>query len=113
MSDAFEERRQHPRFDVAVPMWRYDQDGKQVVATETINVSNGGALVAVPTESVPAVGDMLRVELVVPSFPDPGAGPTREVERQARVVRHQPTGDPSSTAIGLEFQQLLDLGLTP
>jgi hypothetical protein len=111
MSDAPGEHRQHPRFSVALSMRVFDRDGQPIAVTETIDVSNGGALVAIPLEKVPDIGDMLRIELAVLVSPDTGEGGSQDVQRQARVVRHQPAGVPSNIAVGVEFQEVLNLGL--
>jgi c-di-GMP-binding flagellar brake protein YcgR len=112
MSDAFTEQREHPRTPVSMPIRLFsDQDGREIAAAQTIDLSNGGALVQMPHEELVAVGEMLRVELVAPVSGDAGEGAVRHVWCRARVVRHHPGGEPAVTAVAVEFQQLLDLGL--
>ena len=113
MSDAFAEQREHPRALVSMPIRLFhDESGRQILATQTIDLSNGGALVEMPPEELVGVGDLLRIELVAPVSGDAGKGAVRHLWCRARVVRHHPCEGADRTGVAIEFQQLLNLGLS-
>ena len=113
MSDAFAEQREHPRIPVTWPVRLFDDNnGRQILQTRTIDLSNGGALVEMPPEELVEVGDLLRVELVAPPPEGSGEGAVRHLWCRARVVRHHPCKGAEQTGVAMEFQQLLNLGLS-
>ena len=73
----------------------------QAFFTKTIDVSKHGALVAFPFEDAPAVGEVLDIQLLLPTSVRGQA--TRTINGQARVVRHQDLGQDGKTGIGLQF----------
>ena len=112
MSDASNEQRTHPRIPVSWPVRLFDDNtGRQLMQTQTIDLSNGGALVEMPPEELVAVGDLLRIELVASPPEGAGEGAVRHVWCRAKVVRHHPGEGADRTGVAMEFQQLLNLGL--
>ncbi|PZN03678.1 MULTISPECIES: flagellar brake protein [Thermaerobacter] len=87
------QRRHWVRLDVRLPV-RLEREGDppEVLSGHTLDVSGGGARVAVP--KAPAVGEHLRVEMGFPGW---------VVRATARVVRVEPGAPP---AVGLAFVEI-------
>ena len=109
MSPTIAERRSYTRFPVSYPITLVNQAG-HAFSTQTLDLSDGGALVAFPFDIAPPVGDVLDLDLWVPSSPSSG-NETRRVNCQAKVLRHQDLGQGGKVGIGLQFLEPLKLGL--
>ena len=103
------ERRCCPRFELACPIELFDDKGQSLCCTDTIDVSNGGALVAAPAETAPAVGTIVKIELGVPNS-TVGNRETRTFTCLGKITRHQ-DAEQGNTALGIEFLEPLELGL--
>jgi len=110
MPDASAEKRRYRRFALSCPIELLSEAGQLVADVQLVNLSDGGALVLVPGDAVPAVGSLLNVRLQAPSDSS-GAGPLRKFICQAKVLRHQATCQPGKTAVAIEFLQPLPLEL--
>lgn len=104
------EMRRYPRFELSCTIKLFNETGQKLAETRTVNLSDGGALVPVPLEAVPAVGSVLDLEIQVPSSPA-GAGPITNFIGQARVIRHQDSDEADKKGVALEFLQPLPLEL--
>jgi hypothetical protein len=82
----------------------------QELFTQTIDLSDGGALVDVPAAGAPSEGTVLGVELQVPASAT-ATGQRRNLVCQARVVRRRTDGNAARLGIALEFLKPLDLKL--
>ena len=103
------ERRRHTRFMVSCPV-RLSQGEAAEAAGKTANVSDGGILVALPRQVLPARGSLVDVLLRVPRT-TPNTYMLEEFVSQARVVRHDPPGEGEAAAAALEFVRPMELGL--
>jgi hypothetical protein len=79
--------------------------------TQTIDLSDGGALVAIPaSEGAPVVGEILEVELQVPASRG-GTKNTRRVRCRAKVLRRQALAQKQRVGLAMEFEKPQHLGL--
>ena len=100
------ERRRYPRFELSCPMTLRSKTGNLLVKTETVNISDGGALVLIPSRAFPRIATVLSVELQVPS----PTGKRREFMCSARVLWNQNVGG-GQRAIAIRFLPTLQLNL--
>ena len=110
MGDEAKEHRKHVRFDLVCPVVICDSGGQELLRTRTINVSEGGALLAAPAAQAIPVGEPVHVTLQVPRE----TANTRMFEdffTTASVVRHQDLPDEKEVGIGLMFDRRLLLNL--
>lgn len=103
------ERRRHKRHPMPCPV-RLSLPGAAEAAGKTADVSDGGILIALPRQLLPACGSLVDVLLRVPRS-TPNTYMLEDFTAQARVVRHitSSAGDP--IAAGLQFVQPLALAL--
>jgi hypothetical protein len=94
---------------VSCPITLADHAGKAFF-TQTIDISDGGTLVAFPFDNPPPVGEVLYLDLRIPSSSIRSHVP-RGVNRQIRVVRHQVMDHTGKIGSALQFSQPLSLGL--
>jgi c-di-GMP-binding flagellar brake protein YcgR len=83
---------------------------EEVVRAKAVDVSDGGAMLAVPIKVVPHLSERVRVVLSVPRE-TPNTRMVEEVSCEARVVRHQPLEDNEVVGVALQFQPAQTLGL--
>jgi c-di-GMP-binding flagellar brake protein YcgR len=103
------DRRRYPRIKLSCPVSLTDETGRALLA-QTIDLSDGGTLVAAPAEGAPAPGAVMGVEVHVPA----SASRTGQASRftcQAKVVRCRDVGQERKIGVALEFltPQKLDL----
>lgn len=107
------ERRRHERFDLSCPLVVTDADGRELLRARTVNVSDGGALLA-PVAGAPAKGAKVRVLLRVPRT-TPNTFMYEEFETAAAVVRldgpADAKGDPAAPAAAVKFARPMSLEL--
>jgi hypothetical protein len=104
------ERRGNPRLDLACPASLYNRAGELIVRTKTVNVSDGGLLVAVPVQELGRLEEHANVAFSVPR----STATTYMLEDfacPARIVRHQPMVDDDFAAVALAFEKPQDLSL--
>jgi hypothetical protein len=99
------ERRAHPRVAVALRCYNADARTRTAVA-RTVNISRAGVLLtwhgeAGVTESTPKLGDLLRVDVVLP----PSKLGQKCIRCRGRVVRVQ-LAENKEPLIGLEIAQM-------
>ena len=109
MSDKFVDRRWHSRFRLSLPIKLRRENGGEWITGQTVDLSDGGALLSMPSHLVPPVGSRVSVELEVPES-QTAAGQAVQVNSQAKVVRHQP-GQVGELGVAIQFMAPLDLGL--
>ena len=110
MPEAANEHRQHPRFDLACPIYLHNEAGQLVANTRTVNVSDGGILVPIPHDSALPEGSVLLVRLNVPASAT-CKGDAREISCRAKILRYQDTDDSSSILSAMAFLQPIQLDL--
>ena len=114
MAKSAVERRRHKRHRIPCPVRLLrsskDKANGEVVRGKTLDVSDGGAMLAVPIKAVPHLSERVRVVLSVPRE-TPNTRMVEEVSCEARVVRHQPLEDNEVVGVALQFQPAQTLGL--
>ena len=109
MLDASSERRQFPRFRLSVPITLRGEEREMLGTGQTIDVSDGGALLLISSKLAPPIGSTVFAELVVPGSPS-GGSRKRQVCSQARIVRHQ-SEQADKLVVAIQFVEPLELGL--
>jgi len=109
MAHASTERRAHKRHDLACPARLVDEAGSFIASGKTLNISDGGMLLAVRPEDAAAPGARADVKLSVPRS-TPNTYLMQPFNTPAIVVRFEkePEG-PSRVAV--QFATPLDLDL--
>lgn len=110
MGDEAKERRKRERFDLACPVVVCDSQGQELLRTRTINVSDGGALLAASGAQAIPVGEAVQVTLQVPRQ-TPNTRMFEGFFTAASVVRHQDLPSEEVAGIGLMFNRRLLLNL--
>ncbi|MHC4562936.1 MAG: PilZ domain-containing protein [Planctomycetota bacterium] len=101
--------RQHCRFELSCKVEVFDDAGNMLTEGRTLNVSDGGMLLAAPTEVVPSQGSSISVTLHLPTAPE--SDDMRVITSQATIVRHQDIGRPGQQGVAMQFVQPVPLGL--
>lgn len=104
------ERRRSPRFEMACPVRIYDADGALVARSKTVNISDGGAFVALPIEQLSRLGGAAELALSVPRS-TPTTHMLEDFSCRATVVRQEPMVDEAYAGVALEFDEPLELAL--
>lgn len=107
MTPTQQERRAHTRFDLTCPIVVADSDGKELLRTETLNVSDGGTLLMPGGEAVEA-NQPVHVNLRVPRITQ-NTFMYEDFFSAARVLRRQQVNGGHGLAVA--FAQPLELGL--
>jgi c-di-GMP-binding flagellar brake protein YcgR len=104
------ERRKFKRHNIgcAVALQRPASQGP--VASKTVDVSDGGALLVIPIKNVPRLSERVNVVLALPRS-TANTYMVEEVACEARVVRHQPMEDDEVVGVALQFNPVQKLGL--
>ncbi|MCD6304170.1 MAG: PilZ domain-containing protein [Planctomycetes bacterium] len=110
MADAIFERRRHKRHELPCPAALAVRDGERPARTRTINLSDGGMLLAVPAESAPPAGQRVKVRFSVPRS-TPNTYLLEEFTSDATVVRTVPADQADRRRLALQFVQPIDLAL--
>ncbi len=110
MSARRAEKRQHRRHALACPVAVLNEGGDVVARGKTLNISDGGALFAVPVAGVPAVPQAVRLDISVPRS-TPNTYMLEPVSAPARVLRHEALVDPRLAGLAVRFESPLDLAL--
>ncbi len=121
MTQPGRERRAHPRYDLTCPAVLADRRGRELLRARTLNVSDGGTLLAPLDEAVGTGREVskrrpvaawsrrrLRLKLRVPRFTE-NTFMYEDFVAEARVVRLQPIQQ--GQAVALAFSAPLTLGL--
>jgi len=100
-------RRAYPRFELTCPITVTDSEGNPLLKTRTLNVSDGGALLA-PHEETLDVGESVDVTMNLPRS-TPNTFMFEQVTSPAQVVRSQQADD--LECLALMFIEPLELAL--
>ena len=103
------DRRSHPRSKLTCHVKLLDGAARVIPAT-SIDVSDGGVLLAMANNSLPQVGSAWRVTLAVPRS-TPNTYMLEEFLCEGLVVRHQPLRLKGKAAVALHFPRDVSLGL--
>ncbi|HUT60516.1 MAG TPA: PilZ domain-containing protein [Phycisphaerae bacterium] len=104
------ERRKHTRHALACPVSLSREDEKLLAQSKTVNISDGGALVAVPSKSVPRLDQKVALVFSVPRS-TANTYMLEEFTGRARIVRHQPLTDNDQVGVAIQFLPAMSLGL--
>lgn len=96
------ERREHPRFPLAMGVQFYHGPSQREFPGRTVDVARGGTLMYVPATTPVRVGQTIRVDVggIPPQFADLGQGPV-----EATIVRvdRGKFASKGQVAIGVRF----------
>ncbi len=104
------ERRAHRRFDLACPVVVTDNAGNKLLDTKTLNLSDGGALLTVPTKQTIGLGQYVHVDVRLPRS-TPNTFMFENISSDASILRHEPMKEHSSVATALTFTKPMKLSL--
>ena len=107
MTPSREERRAHVRLNLTCPIVVIDSEGRELVRTQTLNISNGGLLLA-PAEKPIDRGQSVQVNLRVPRSTE-NTFMFEDVSTVAKVLRHQRINGGDAPAMA--FVQPVELDL--
>lgn len=109
MTDIHFDRRRYRRFDLPCPVTLLEGD-KPLATTHTLNISDGGVLLALPLKDLPEAGRKLTVKLALPR----STASTHMVEKvrsEGLIKRHQPLTDDRYAAVAVEFIEPVGLAI--
>ena len=104
------DRRKHKRHRVACAASIHRSAVAEPVTSKTIDVSDGGAMLAIPVKVVPRLSERVKVVLALPRS-TPNTYMVEEISLDALVIRHQPMEADDVVGVALQFQMPKDLGL--
>jgi c-di-GMP-binding flagellar brake protein YcgR len=105
------ERRAHKRFRVTCPVVVTGGDGRELLRGRTLNLSDGGVLLAGGDAAMP-VGQTVQAAFRVPRQ-TANTFLYEDVSSPARVVRHEGATKGSGSAVAFQFSRPLQLELEP
>ena len=108
MADAAAERRAHKRFTVPCPSEIADLKGADSIKGKALNLSDGGLLMAMPVETLPARNSVVRVNFSLPRS-TLNTYMLEDVACKAEVIRHEPMKDESLAGVALKFTEPISL----
>ena len=108
MADAAAERRAYKRFTMPCVSEIGDVNGADGIKGKAVNLSDGGLLVAMPVETLPARDSMVRVNFSLPRS-TPNTYMLEDVACKAKVIRHEPMKDDSMAGVALKFTEPVSL----
>jgi len=110
MESSSADQRRFPRAAMSCPARLVGKGGKLIATGRSVDISDGGTLIAVAPEAAPPVGSVVELTMEVPTG-NPPTWPARVFTSKARVVRHRDLGQPGKTGVAMEFLQPLKLDL--
>ena len=102
-----QDRRVHKRHELACPIVLSDAAGRELLRARTLNVSDGGALVAAEALADLPPGAQAQMLLRIPRT-TPNTHLFEKISAAVSVLRHQQRPSP---ALAVQFAQPLDLDL--
>ena len=110
MAKSVAERRKHKRHRISCPLVIQRTGEKEALKGKTVDISDGGAMLAIPIKIIPRVSERVTVLLAVPRS-TANTYMVEEVALEARVVRHQPMENNAVVGVALQFTSVQELGL--
>ena len=104
------ERRSHKRMDMDCLIEILRNQAGRPIRGRTVNLSDGGAMVSVPIQSIPDLGEKVDVTISLPRS-TPNSRMIETVSSSAKVVRHEPGVDDAVGFIAVQFPRPMDLDL--
>jgi len=98
------ERRNYARKDFRCPITLRDATGNVLYHTHTANVSDGGAFLCIPAESLPRMAGEIQVALSLPRS-TPNTYMLEDVHCVARIVRQTPMKNADQAGMALQFSK--------
>lgn len=105
-----ENRRIHKRINISCPITVHVSGGPTRASGRTINISNSGILLVLPTEATPAPGRPVIVRMSVPHTAPDKSVSYEEFICQGTIVRTH-LGDDQQVRTAVEFTQPIQLSL--
>ena len=110
MNDWKSERREHARTDVICSVIVSDEADGEQIGGKALNISDGGAMLAIPMNGLTELAPSVHVTISVPRVTD-NTRMHEQVAAEATVVRHQPMVDENIAGIAVRFSAPLALQL--
>ena len=110
MSGLPEERRAHKRQQLACPVSLFSRGGQALAQGNTVNISDGGALVSVPGGSAPEADAEINLTLSVPRA-TASTYMLEEFATAGRVIRRRQLDDGQTAGLAVHFRKPLGLAL--
>lgn len=107
MANQQRERRRESRTAVSCAAAISDEDGPREAGGRTVNVSDGGALITMPIEILPAVSRRVDITLSVPRS-TPNTRMVEKIATAATVLRHEPMVDDRLAGMAVRFEREVD-----
>ena len=105
MEKPHSERRRYERFELPCQVLVSDEQGRELLRTKALNISDGGMLIAARADQAIAIGETVQVAVEVPR-----GEKHEDFFSIASVVRHQPLeGGELGMALMFGKRVLLDL----
>lgn len=104
------DRRRHLRRPLACQIILFDDGTDPPLRTHTLNVSDGGVYLSVPTRNVPEQGRQMSLKLLVPRS-TPNTYMLEEFNAPAKIVRHDMLLDNTQVGVAVQFLQQVNLAL--
>jgi c-di-GMP-binding flagellar brake protein YcgR len=96
------ERRRHSRFAMNYPARLYSRKGQFVAESQTLNISQRGALMAVPAEALSRLNDRMNITISLPQDVHQAQSVT-SFACEARMVRSHADSRDEMQCVALEF----------
>jgi len=110
MTVSQQERRRFKRVTVSCPVTVFSRGGEELATGKTVDLSDGGAFVAIPMEKIETVDGPLNVAFALPRT-TPNSQMIEDVACHATVLRRQPMRSDDHAGLALRFTRPLDLAL--
>ena len=110
MTPSPDERRAYRRFDLICPVVVTDSAGNELLRTKTLNLSDGGALLTMPTEQTIPLGQPVHIDMHL-GRSTANTFMFENVSTDVNILRHEPMQDHSSVATAMKFTKPMKLGL--
>jgi len=107
MANQRRERRREPRTATSCAAAVSDEQRPREAGGRTVNLSNGGALITMPIEALPAVGGRVNVTLSVPRS-TPNTRMVEKIATAATVLRHELMVDDRLAGMAVRFEREVD-----
>ena len=104
------DRRKYYRTDVSCPVTVSAAGHSGQAKGNTLNLSDGGALLTIPINSMPGLAERVAVQLSLPRT-TPNTRMYEDLASQATVVRHQPMIDERLVGVAIRFSKVMKLNL--
>ncbi len=102
------ERRKHKRHDIPCPAQLFNGQGEAVSGDKTVNISDGGLLMPIPSDSAVTPGEQVSLYFSLPRA-TANTYMLEHITADALVVRVDPTADEDRHNLAVQFAKPLNL----